>query len=161
MTNIDRLILETENTNIDWMISNITEKQLRDIIESIKDTITEEKPDFFRQDENTIINSLKSMKKINVDEPCRKYYELKLKRTQDTQNIQVQVQDNIFAGDEESQGRLARAISVLQEGESTIWITENNGAQEVQREDLQEALKLAGEEQTKIWVQYNTSKEEL
>ena len=143
------------NTDNDGKILSLSEVKKEGLIEVNQDNLIYPiKDNYIFKD-----NKLEQVQDIRKKETSIK--ELKQKRTQDTQNIQVQVQDNIFAGDEESQGRLARAISVLQEGESTIWITENNGAQEVLREDLQEALKLAGQEQTKIWVEYNTSKEEL
>lgn len=60
--------------------------------------------------------------------------------------------DNVFDGDEKSQDRMSRAITTLLPSETTTWVLSNNIPQEVTREELQEALRLAGAEQTRIWV---------
>ena len=57
-----------------------------------------------------------------------------------------------FDGDETSQGRMSRAISVSSPGEATFWILADNTISEVTHEELKEALRLAGEAQTNIWV---------
>lgn len=59
---------------------------------------------------------------------------------------------NVFDGDEKSQDRMSRAITTLLPSETTTWVLSNNTPQEVTREELQEALRLAGAEQTRIWV---------
>lgn len=63
---------------------------------------------------------------------------------------------NTFDGDEISQGRMARAIICLmtQPPETTItWVLADNSVVQVVLEDIQEALKLAGQRQTELWVQ--------
>lgn len=72
-------------------------------------------------------------------------------------SIKVAVADGReFDGDEQSQQRMTRAIIGLQEepaGTKIIWVLANNEITEVTKEVLQEALKLAGLEQTKLWIQ--------
>ena len=62
-----------------------------------------------------------------------------------------------FDGDENSQGRMSRAITALNPLESTVWVLADNNPTEVTREELQEALRLAGAAQTAIWVKPYTS----
>lgn len=60
-----------------------------------------------------------------------------------------------FDGDENSQGRMARAILGLQgrgPGESVQWVLSDNTAVTVGVEELQEALALAGLKQTELWI---------
>lgn len=59
-----------------------------------------------------------------------------------------------FDGDEQSQGRMARAILGLQSvpGGSVTWVLADNSVQEVGAAELTEALTLAGAEQARLWV---------
>lgn len=59
-----------------------------------------------------------------------------------------------FDGDEVSQGRMARAILALDAAgqASTTWVLSNNTPTSVTRDDLQQALVLAGQEQTRLWL---------
>lgn len=59
---------------------------------------------------------------------------------------------NSFDGDEASQTRMIRAIMALQPGETMPWVLAENVAADVSREELQEALRLAGTVQTEIWL---------
>ena len=61
---------------------------------------------------------------------------------------------NTFDGDETSQTRMARAILVLGTGfASTIpWVLADNTIAEVSAPELTEALALAGQAQTLLWV---------
>lgn len=61
-----------------------------------------------------------------------------------------------FDGDENSQGRMARAILGMQtqpEGATVQWVLHDNTAVDVGIAELQEALTLAGLRQTELWVQ--------
>lgn len=63
---------------------------------------------------------------------------------------------NTFDGDENSQGRMARAILGLQsqpEGSTVQWVLHDNTVVDVGIAELQEALTLAGLRQTELWVQ--------
>ena len=67
--------------------------------------------------------------------------------------ITVETTDgNIFDGDEISQGRLSRAISVMDDVETTVWVLNNNSVIDATKAELKEALKLAGKAQTALWV---------
>lgn len=57
-----------------------------------------------------------------------------------------------FNGDENSQTRMSRAITALNPLESTQWVLADNTIATVTREEFQEALRLAGEAQTAIWL---------
>ena len=55
---------------------------------------------------------------------------------------------------------MSRAITALNPLESTVWVLADNNPTEVTREELQEALRLAGAAQTAIWVKPYTSSTE-
>lgn len=58
-----------------------------------------------------------------------------------------------FDGDETSQGRMARAVTALDPGQTTLWILADNTPDlAVTREELREALRLAGQAQTAVWI---------
>ena len=57
-----------------------------------------------------------------------------------------------FDGDEISQGRISRAVTSSEPLETTTWILSDNTPAEVTREELKEALRLAGHAQTAIWI---------
>jgi len=82
------------------------------------------------------------------------------KRTKEIKEIKVQISNGaILDGDEISQGRISRTLSVI--GDKTIKWVADNGVYDLVKSDLEEALLLAGQEQTEIWIKYNTLKEEL
>lgn len=57
-----------------------------------------------------------------------------------------------FDGNEQAQERMSRAITALDPGETTLWVLADNTPATVTRDELREALRLAGEAQTAIWV---------
>lgn len=59
----------------------------------------------------------------------------------------------VFDGDERSQGRMARAVTVGEAGATTLWKLADNSVSEVSWEELREALFLAGQAQTEIWIE--------
>ena len=67
-------------------------------------------------------------------------------------SIKVVVGGKVFDGDETSQTRMARAITVLLEGETVLWVLADNTPTQCTKAELIEALRLAGEEQTRLWV---------
>jgi len=69
--------------------------------------------------------------------------------------IKVTVDNMVFDGDETSQTRMSRAITSLNDGEITTWTLANNDNVSVTKEQLKEALRLAGAAQTKLWVYPN------
>lgn len=81
---------------------------------------------------------------------------LKEKRSLEVDNIVVEVDGMSFDGDEVSQNRMARAITALSVAEqpSTTWKLSNNELATVTKEQLAQALALAGQAQTDIWAHY-------
>lgn len=67
-------------------------------------------------------------------------------------NIKVTVGGRVFDGDEVSQTRMAQAAVVMTDEETTKWVLANNDDVMVTKAELLEALRLAGAEQTRIWV---------
>lgn len=65
--------------------------------------------------------------------------------------IKVTVDDMVFDGDEDSQNRMARAFVGLDDGESMSWVLHDNSLATVTKEQLKQALRLAGEAQTLLW----------
>lgn len=57
-----------------------------------------------------------------------------------------------FDGDERSQDRMARAVALGQAGDTTQWKLADNSIASVTWEELREALYLAGQAQTAIWM---------
>ncbi len=75
-------------------------------------------------------------------------------REVETNNIKVKVKDKTFDGDEISQTRMVRALIGLSDNETIGWKLSDNTFSEVTKLELAQALRLAGEEQTKIWLKY-------
>lgn len=76
----------------------------------------------------------------------------KAERAAAVSQIVVTVDGMQFDGDETSQERMARAVMVLADGETMPWVLYGNTIAQVTREQLQQALKLACEEQTALWT---------
>lgn len=57
-----------------------------------------------------------------------------------------------FDGNEEAQGRMARAVVAMGEADTTLWVLADNTPARVTLAELREALRLASEAQTAIWV---------
>ena len=77
----------------------------------------------------------------------------KASRAEAVANIKVTtLAGNEFDGDEVSQTRMSRAISVMEDTDTTMWVLANNAVDMVSKAELIEALKLSGEAQTALWV---------
>lgn len=77
----------------------------------------------------------------------------KAQRDEAVQNITVTTAaGNAFDGDEISQGRMARAILALPEGQTVSWVLHDNTVIDATGLELREALALAGAEQARLWV---------
>ena len=85
---------------------------------------------------------------------CHKTNTLKSVRTIITEDIVVKVEDKTFDGDEISQTRMVRALLGLGDNEVIGWKLADNTFANVSKLELAQALRLAGEEQTKIWLKY-------
>ena len=76
----------------------------------------------------------------------------KQEREKAVASIVVEVDGILFDGDEVAQTRMARAALVMNDEETTTWVQANNIPTEVTKAELTEALRLAGAEQTRLWV---------
>lgn len=59
---------------------------------------------------------------------------------------------NTFDGDEDSQNRMTRAILGMNDVETIVWTLANNSTLAVNKAELAEALRLAGQAQAALWV---------
>ena len=66
--------------------------------------------------------------------------------------IKVEVDGMVFQGDETSQTRMSRSLSVMNDTETIRWVLEDNTHAQVTKAQLVEALRLAGLEQARLWV---------
>lgn len=76
----------------------------------------------------------------------------KAERAEYVAKLVVTVDDLQFDGDETSQDRMARSIVALNDGETVQWVLADNSIAQVTKEQLRQALRLAGEAQTAIWA---------
>jgi hypothetical protein len=76
----------------------------------------------------------------------------KAERADFVSKIIVTVDELQFDGDETSQDRMARSIVALNDGETVQWVLADNSVAQVTKEQLRQALRLAGEAQTAIWA---------
>jgi len=79
---------------------------------------------------------------------------IKADRTEAVAQITVEVDGMVFDGDEQSQTRMSRAITGLEPGETQLWKLTDHSIVYPTREQLKAALRLAGEEQTRLWSEY-------
>ncbi|WP_110995378.1 DUF4376 domain-containing protein [Pseudomonas sichuanensis] len=66
--------------------------------------------------------------------------------------ITVELDGQVFDGNEASQNRMARAILALEDGQETPWVLHDNTVITVTRDKLLAALRLAGKRQTELWI---------
>lgn len=84
--------------------------------------------------------------------------QFKQSRAEAVSQIVVEVVDQLtgdvllFDGDEVAQTRMTRAALVMNDEETTTWVQANNIPTEVTKAQLTEAIRLAGAEQTRLWV---------
>lgn len=76
----------------------------------------------------------------------------KAERAEYVSRIVVEVDGMKFDGDETSQDRMARSIVALNDEETVQWVLADNTIAQVTKEQLRQALRLAGEAQTAIWA---------
>ena len=60
---------------------------------------------------------------------------------------------NVFDGNEDAQSRMSRAIVAMEANDTLPWVLASNTVISVTRDELKEALRLAGLEMTRIWVE--------
>ena len=76
----------------------------------------------------------------------------KASRAEAVANLKVTVDGMEFDADEVSQGRMARAIISMTDTDEIIWVLANNTPATLNKAQLSQALRLAGEAQTALWV---------
>lgn len=86
----------------------------------------------------------------DLDKQAREAF--KISREEAVKNIKVEVDGMIFDGDEISQTRMSRAVQLMNDTETTLWVLANNQPVQVTKAQLSEAMKLAGSEQTRLWI---------
>lgn len=86
-----------------------------------------------------------------VAERQRLYESWKAERQSKVDNIEVELNGVIYQGDETSQTRIARAVSVMEDTDTTMWVAKDNSVNELSKADLKYILKEAGIKQTLIW----------
>ena len=79
------------------------------------------------------------------------YNQWKSERQSKVDNIEVELNGVIYQGDETSQTRIARAVSVMEDTDTTMWVAKDNSVNELSKADLKYILKEAGTKQTLIW----------
>ena len=74
-------------------------------------------------------------------------------RKQEVANITVTTAaGNTFDGNEDAQNRMSRSVTAMLDTEVIPWVLADNTVATVSRDELREALKLAGEAMAAIWV---------
>ena len=79
------------------------------------------------------------------------YNNWKSERQNKVDNLEVVHNDIVYQGDEVSQTRIARAIAVMDDTETTKWVAKDNSIQTLNKADLSAILKEARIKQTLIW----------
>ena len=79
------------------------------------------------------------------------YQSWKSERQNKVDNLEVIYNEVVYQGDELSQTRMARAVSVMDDSETTQWVAKDNSIQTLNKADLSAILKEAGIKQTLIW----------
>ena len=80
------------------------------------------------------------------------YNHWKAERQSKVDNIEVELNGVIYQGDETSQTRIARAVSVMEDTDTVIWVAKDNSENELSKADLKYILREAGTKQTLIWI---------
>lgn len=76
----------------------------------------------------------------------------KAERAAAVEALTVEVDGYVFDADEVSQQRVARSIVALQEGETMPWVLYDNTIVQVNKSQLMQVLRLAGQKQCELWV---------
>lgn len=76
----------------------------------------------------------------------------KQERAEEVSKIVVEVDGMKFDGDETSQGRMARSAVAMNDEETITWVLHDNTIAQVTKSQLLQALRLSGEEQTRLWT---------
>ena len=105
------------------------------------------------KDSNNSIEPEFTEEELEAQATAQAIAEYKASRQEAVNNIKVTTEaGNTFDGDETSQTRMVRAASLMEDVEVTNWVLADNTVIEVSKAELMEAAKLAGQEQTRLWI---------
>lgn len=93
------------------------------------------------------------VKDFRTDEEIKQaeYQTWKSERQYKVDNLEVTYNEVIYQGDELSQTRMSRAVSVMDDNETTQWVAKDNSIQVLNKADLSTILKESGIKQALIW----------
>lgn len=117
--------------------------------DAVKVTIIDDEATIYFSTDAEII---KEQEDMLIDEAYALREDLKAERCDTMSCLTVTtIAGNVFNANEDSQNRMARAITIMDDIETIKWILADNTPYMVTRAELSEALRLAGEFQTSIW----------
>lgn len=77
----------------------------------------------------------------------------KQRRAEEVTQIVVTTSNGMtFDGHEDAQNRMARAITGMEDTDEILWVLADNTPARVSKAELKEALRLAGQAQTELWI---------
>lgn len=84
--------------------------------------------------------------------PLHELESLKINRAEKVRMITITTAaGNTFDGNEEAQNRMARAVIGMNDGDTMAWTLADDSEVVVTKQELREALRLAGTAQTELW----------
>ena len=104
------------------------------------------------------VDGVRQFKIVAIPEPTQEELDAqalaqaKSERADAVAKIVVEVDGMKFDGDEVSQGRMARSAVAMTEDETITWVLNDNSIAQVTKTQLLKALRLSGEEQTRLWT---------
>ncbi len=104
------------------------------------------------------VEGVRQFKIVAIPEPTQEeldaqaLMQAKQERANAVAKIVVEVDGMKFDGDEVSQGRMARSAVAMNEEETITWVLHDNAIAQVTKAQLLQALRLSGEEQTRLWT---------
>ncbi|OCR88880.1 hypothetical protein CFT12S00416_05505 [Campylobacter fetus subsp. testudinum] len=151
-----------------FFIANLQKEKLKELgyLEVVEESFDEELETLEYKEIGGVYKGVKKDRDDKAEIIKLKEYELwKVSRANAVENIEVTLNnckpygtdesDNevIFQGDETSQNRIARALSVASSASltSTLWTAKNNKVYELKIEQLAQILLKAGQAQTALW----------
>lgn len=136
-----------DNRNTTVYNKETKEESKIDYLGKIKDDVTTLKPEQFDKWDYETNNWIED---VNLKKQYE-YNQWKAERQSKVDNIEVELNGVVYQGDETSQTRVARAVSAMEDTDTTMWVAKDNSVNELSKADLKYILKEAGIKQTLIW----------
>ena len=149
---MDNKIIKAPNNHI--MTEEEVQASQKEFLEFVDEEMPEE-PDEFSFEAGKPCNEFLKNDFLNM---------MNKDRSSEVENIIITLSDKktVLNGDEISQSRISRAILGLPDDATKInWIGADGKVYKLNKSKLQEALTLAGQAQTEIWIKYAEKKNEL